>query len=153
MGGRTRISTWGRWSLSLSLFALWACGREGLLVTGHDSRTGILVPAAARTVVAAEMRTMLGSVNGVLRAQAHGDTAAVRLAALASGKAASADSALEALLPVAWLQLATSTHHQFDDLAAEASRPHGADSVTSRLARLTGNCVACHAAYRLDTKQ
>lgn len=146
-------SPWSKWPLAAGLLSLGACGREGLLPAGHDSRTGVLVPAAARLAVLAEMRTMLGSVNGVLRAQAQGDTAGVRTAALAAGAAAAADPALEQLLPVAWLQLAMSTHHQFDDLAADASRPHGPDSVTTRLARLTGNCVACHAAFRLDTRQ
>lgn len=152
-GNRTRTTT-RHWRLSaLSLLALWACGREGLRPPSGDTRTAILLPAAARTAVLAEMRTMLGSINGVLLAQAQGDTAAIRVAALSSGAAAAADPTLESLLPVAWLQLAMSTHHQFDDLAVAASRPHGTDSVTARLARLTGNCVACHAAYRLDSRQ
>ena len=118
-----------------------------------DARTAVIVPAAARTAVLLEMRTMLGSVNGILLAQAQGDSAGIRVAALASGKAAAADSALEDVLPVAWLQLALCSHRQFASRAAAASRPHAADSVIARLARLTGNCVGCHAAYRLDTRQ
>jgi len=148
-----RTSTHGRWPLALGALLLLGCGREGLMVTGRDTRTGVMVPAAARTAVLSEMRTMLGSINGVLAAHTRGDTAGIRAAALASGKAAAADPALEQLLPVAWLQLAMSTHHQFDDLAAAVSQPRGADSVTARLARLTGNCVACHAAYRLEVRQ
>jgi cytochrome c556 len=139
--------------LALCLLSLGACGREGFVLGGRDTRTGIVVPAAARTAVLAEMGTMLGSLNGVLIAQTNGDTAAVRLAALASGAAASADPVLERILPDAWMQLAASTHQQFDQLAASAVRPHGSDSITVRLARLTGNCVACHRAYRLDTRQ
>lgn len=139
--------------MAFSLLGLGACGREGFVPAGRDTRTAIVVPAAARTAVLAEMRTLLGSLNGILTAQVNADTAALRLAATPSGTAAAADPDLEKLLPEAWLQLAMSTHQQFDDLAASASRPRGLDSITVRLARVTGSCVACHAAYRLETRQ
>ncbi len=139
------------WTLAWGALAFLSCSREGAPPAHHDTRAAVRLPAAARGAVLAEMRTMLGSVNGVLVAQAKGDTAAVRTAAMASGAAAAADPTLESLLPVAWLQLAMSTHHQFDDLAAAVSRPRGTDSLTVRLARLTGNCVGCHAAYRLES--
>lgn len=148
-----RASTHRRWPFALGALALLGCGREGLVPGGGDARTGIMVPAAARNAVLAEMRTMLASLNGVLIAQTTADTARIRLAATASGTAAAADPELEKLLPEAWLQLAMATHRQFDDLAASASRPGGTDSVTVRLARLTGNCVACHTAYRLEVRQ
>lgn len=131
---------------------LISCGPERRLTSG-DTRTGIMLPVEPRDAVMAEMRTMLGSVNAVLIAQAKGDTAAMRQAALASGTAMAADPGLEAMLPEAWLKLAMATHEQFDALAQAVSRPGGRDSVTQRMARITGNCVACHATYRLDVRQ
>ena len=130
-----------------------SCGPKDRLSLSRDTRTAIMLPVETRDVVMAEMRTMLGSVNALLIAQATGDTAAMRRAALASGTAAAADPALEQLLPEAWLKLAMSTHLGFDELGQAVSRPRGRDSVTVRLARITGNCVACHAAYRLEVRR
>ncbi len=141
-----------RWLGVVGVIAFGGCG-PGQPTASRDTRTGIMVPVEARDAVMAEMRTMLRSVNGVLIAQVNGDTAGVRQAALPSGTAAAADPALERLLPEAWLSLAMSTHGQFDELAQGASRPRGLDSTTVRLARVTGNCVACHAAYRLEVRQ
>ncbi len=146
-GKGMRASTLAACLCAAGIGANAGCGREGQLPAGRDTRTGIMVPAAARDAVMTEMRTMLGSVNGVLVAQARGDTAALRRAAIASGTAAAADPALERILPAAWLTLAMNTHQQFDELA------RAGDSVTVRLARLTGNCVACHAAYRLELRE
>jgi cytochrome c556 len=132
--------------------AFAGCGTGGA-VWSHDARTAVFLPVEARDAVLAEMRTMLGSVNGVLIAQTNGDTAAMRQAALASGAAAAADPALEAVLPEAWLKLAMTTHEQFDGLAQAVARPGGRDSVVAHLARITGHCVACHAAYRVEPRR
>ena len=137
------------WVWAGSLIALAACADRSPM--SRDPRTAIELPVEARDAVMLEMRTMLGSVNGILIGQAKGDTAAVRQAALASGTAAAADPALERFLPEAWLKLAMSTHQGFDELAGSPVK--SGDSVTARLARVTGNCVACHAAYRLDVRR
>jgi len=142
-----------RWVSVTAIIAFSGCGREDQPPASRDTRTGILLPVEARDAVMGEMRTMLGSVNALLIAQATGDTAAMRRAALASGTAAAADPALEQLLPEAWLKLAMSTHLGLDELGQAVSRPRGRDSVTVRLARITGNCVACHAAYRLEVRR
>lgn len=139
----------------------WVCVGGGIFLEAcqggsplsRDTRTAIALPVDARDAVMAEMRTMLGSVNGILIGQVQGDTAAMRQAALASGAAAAADPALEQMLPEAWLKLAMSTHQAFDELAQAVARAKPGDSITAHLARVTGNCVACHAAYRLDVRR
>ena len=146
-------ATIARWTCAAGAIALASCGTDGRPETGRDARTAIMLPDEARDAVLGEMRTMLGSVNAVLIAQTSGDTAAMRQAALASGTAAAADPALEALLPEAWLKLAMTTHEQFDGLAQAVARPGGRDSIIERLARITGNCVACHAAYRVEPRR
>jgi len=143
-------ATLARWASTAFVVAFAGCGTDGPPPTGRDGRTAIMLPVEARDAVLAEMRTMLGSVNAVLIAQTTGDTAAMRQAALASGTAAAADPALETLLPEAWLKLAMTTHQQFDGLARAVVPPGGRDSTIERLARITGNCVACHAAYRVE---
>lgn len=142
-----RASTLTGWLGVAGVMLFGGCQPGGQQPAGRDARTAITIPADARNAVMTEMRTMLGSVNAVLIAQATGDTAAIRRAALASGTAAAADPALERLLPEAWLSLAMSTHQQFDQLARTT------DSVTLRLGRLTSNCVACHGVYRLEARR
>jgi hypothetical protein len=96
------------------------------------------------------MRTMLGSVSGVLGAAARNDSTGIRGAAHASGMAAAADPELEKLLPEAWLQMAMQTHLGFDSLAGAGAK--GRDTVVARLGKLTTNCVSCHAMYRLAVR-
>ncbi|MCC7196057.1 MAG: hypothetical protein IT356_10925 [Gemmatimonadaceae bacterium] len=119
---------------------------------GADGREAIRVPAEARDAVLLEMRTMLGSLHDLLTASVPGDAVAMQAAAKRSGLGAAADTALEHLLPEKFLQLGVATHQQFDDLAAALGAGLPRDSVVVRLSRITGNCVACHAAYRLEAR-
>jgi len=115
-----------------------------------DGRTALRVPAEAVDAVRAEMRTMLGSIHAMLTAMPARDTAAMRQAAMASGMAAAADTALEHLLPEEFLELGMATHMQFDSLAAAIGAGLGADSAIARLGPITANCVSCHSTYRLE---
>jgi cytochrome c556 len=118
------------------------------------ARTPITLPGEAREAVLAEMRVLLGSLNGALEAASRRDTALLRAAAAAAGAATAADPELEALLPGPWLSLALQTHQGFDALASAAEHPGGAapDTVVAQLARITASCVSCHATYRLVTR-
>jgi cytochrome c556 len=124
---------------------------EPAVVVSTDPRTAVQLPVEARDAVLAEMRTMLGSVQGVLDGAARSDTAAIRGAAKASGLVMAADPALEAVLPPEFLRLGMRTHQAFDTLAATASA--GAAPAVARLAEIASGCVACHAAYRLEVQQ
>ena len=94
-------------------------------VASADGRTAIQLPVQARDAVLAEMRTMLGSVQGVLDAAARSDTAGISTAAKASGLVMAADPALARVLPGEFLQLGMATHQAFDTLAATASAGAG----------------------------
>jgi cytochrome c556 len=115
-----------------------------------DGRTPIQLPMEARDLVLAEMRTMLGSVQGVLDGAARSDTAAIRTAAAASGLVMAADPLLERVLPKAFLQLGMLTHTAFDTLATHAGS--GPASAIKGLVGITSSCVACHATYRLEVR-
>ncbi|HSL72251.1 MAG TPA: hypothetical protein VK864_18525 [Longimicrobiales bacterium] len=133
----------------------------GIAVTGKfrssqepasDRRTVIRLPEPGRDAVLAEMRTMLKSVNGVLNGAVHGDVARMREAARASGLAAAVDlqPEMRQRLPMAFLSLGEGTHAAFDSIDAVLVKWPGRDSALVRLARLTGACVACHEAYRIE---
>lgn len=116
-----------------------------------DRRQRIVVPPAARERVLAEMRAMLESVNGVLRALATGDLAAGEKAARASGLATAADVEPEVkrALPPQFLSLGMQTHRGFDRVAEELRAGAAREAIVASLAEVTSLCVACHAAYRL----
>lgn len=118
-----------------------------------DARQRVVLPAPAREKVLAEMRAMLESVHGILRALAAGDLAAAEKAARASGLGAAADMdpAVKSGVPAPFLQLGMQTHRGFDRLADELRAGASAGDALARLADVTSACVACHAAYRLDT--
>ena len=103
---------------------------------------------AERDAVRDEMRQMLASVNGVVRGVADGDLATVEKAARASGMASAVDPKLERKLPRAFLEMGERVHHGFDDIADAAKGGAGKDALLTKLADVSGTCVACHAVYR-----
>ena len=138
---------------TLLLFVLAAaCQRRTPEPETTDSRQAVTLPPEARDAVLAEMRTMLGSLDGVVSGLARGDSAAIRRAAAASGLATAADPHLEELLPEQFLTWGMATHQQFDSLAASAARGAPADTPLAQLGRITQLCVSCHATYRIALK-
>lgn len=117
-----------------------------------DTRQRLVLPAAPRDQVLAEMRLMLQSVNGILEGLVAGDPLAVEKAARASGMAAAADVAprIRQRLPQAFLALGMGTHKGFDALADRMAAGGTRDDAIRELAGLTARCVTCHATYRLD---
>jgi cytochrome c556 len=118
---------------------------------GHqatDARRQISLTPAERDAVLAEMRTMLGSVSGVLHGLTAQDRQAIENAARASGMVMAVDPMLKQKLPQQFLELGMATHRKFDQLADLARTPAPADEVLRSLADVTTSCVACHAMYR-----
>jgi cytochrome c556 len=117
-----------------------------------DTRQRVAVPAAGRDTILAEMRHMLESVHAIVRGLESGDFAAVETAARASGMQTAADvqPEIRRTLPPAFLSLGMQTHKAFDALADAVNARPSRDVALERLGAVTSNCVACHAAYRLD---
>jgi len=129
-----------------------ACGRAREAGAPSDGRTAIPLDAEQRLAVLTEMRTMLGSLSGVLGAVTRWDTAGIRSAAAQSGTTAAADPALEKILPEQWMQIAMRTHQGFDSLAASVGGKRASrDTVVAKLAAIVPECVNCHATYRLPS--
>lgn len=146
----------------------------------QDTRQAIRLPAMQRDMVLTEMRGLLTSVNGILRGLAARDTALMRRSAEDAGMAAmmrgegmggmgmrmggagrgmhagagggmgAGGRGMGPMMPAEFRALMHSTRGAFDSLATSISAGVGSDTVVTRLARITDNCVACHATYRLE---
>ena len=138
----------GTWTAPRQLLRLGTAEAQ----QAKDTRQRLLLPPAARDKVLAEMRLMLESINGILQGVAVGDMTAAEKAARASGMATAADvdPQIKQQLPPAFLALGMQTHKAFDALADQVKSSGTQEAVIKGLAGLTANCVACHAAYRLD---
>ncbi len=120
-----------------------------------DTRTAVVLPAQGRDLILTEMRGMLTSVQGFVAASAHRDTAGMRIAATASGMAAARDldPAMQQRLPAEFLRLGMTTHAAWDSLAADVATGKPIDQTLNRLGGIMGNCVACHAQFRINLQR
>jgi hypothetical protein len=143
----------------------------------QDTRQPVRLTAMQRDMVLTEMRGLLTSVNGILRGLAARDTALMRASAESAGMAAmmrgegmgmgmrmggagggmhggagmgAGGRGMGPMMPAEFRTLGHSTHAAFDSLATSISAGAGADTVLTRLALITNNCLACHATYRLE---
>lgn len=149
--------------LALAALALWlatAAGIGWMFVMGRthhaaDGRQAIVLGEADRDFVLAEMRALLGAVQGVAAGAAANDTKAVASAARSGGSAVAhgVPPALMASLPLEFKQWGLSVHSAFDDLAAAAEAGEPADWQLGRLSKLMETCVGCHATYRLEARR
>ena len=117
-----------------------------------DGRTAVLLAPDERNLVLAEMRGMLGTVQGMVDGVKVGNLNQVAQAARASGMAAAADvnPALMAKLPLEFKELGLSVHKRFDEIAAEADSGASREQMLASLSTQLSACVACHASYRIE---
>ena len=120
-----------------------------------DARFRLELAAPQRDLVLLEMRTMLESVNDILEGLIAADAPAMENAARRAGMtmAADVDPEIQAVLPQPFLQLGVRTHQAFDELAESIAGGGDSEEILQGLAAITGNCVGCHAAFRLDEKR
>lgn len=135
------------------LLSVAACATpEPPAAESTDVRQRLELPAPLRDKVLLEMRLMLEAMNGILSGVTVGDPTAVAAAARGAGMAMAADvdPDIKSRLPEEFLKLGMSTHKAFDQLADRLEAGGTIDGALEDLAKVTGNCVACHATYRLD---
>ncbi len=144
------------WLLLGALLLILVGGAYKLIVLGSvetapDGRQALLLKPGERDLVLKEMRGFLVAVQTILTASEQNDMKAVADAASRVGMAAARDvpPTLMAKLPLAFKKLGFDTHSRFDTLALDARQLGDADHARRQLAELMGNCVACHAAYRI----
>jgi hypothetical protein len=145
------------WAISLILFlAVVAMTYKfiisGTVVPASDGRQALLLEPGERDLVLAEMRSFLESVQAITAAVGREDMSQIAAAARKVGAAAQNEvpGSLVGKLPLAFKRLGFDTHKQFDMLALDAEELGDPGHALQQLSVLMQNCVACHAAYRID---
>ena len=118
-----------------------------------DDRTPIVLTAEEKAMVLKEMREFLNALRKMNLALAEEDFAAAAQAARKVGRAAQQQvpPGLKKKLPKAFMQLGGATHAAFDQWAMDAETMEDVSLSLKQMGRLMGNCVACHAQYRLTS--
>lgn len=137
---------------AIALLLLTGCVAVESRSPSADARQRLALGPAERDKVLAEMRGMLESVSAIVQGLAAGDSVRAESAARASGMAVAvdADPRLMQSLPPEFRRLGMQTHKGFDGLADRINGGAARENILGALGALTANCVACHAAWRLD---
>lgn len=119
-----------------------------------DGRQAILLEPHQRDLVLAEMRMFVESLRDITRALGTDDSVLFQQAASRVGLDAQQGVPLDLMkaLPLPFKKLGMETHRKFDDLADHANQGASNEQLLVELSQLMNNCVACHAAYQLQSK-
>ncbi|MGD8587717.1 MAG: hypothetical protein PVG22_02695 [Chromatiales bacterium] len=128
---------------------------QGSVVQTDEGRQGLVLEVAERDLVLAEMRAFLTSVQQISQGIVQQDFTEIAISARAVGGAAehSVPGTLIAKLPLEFKRLGFDTHARFDQLALDAEQLGDEAHTLKQLSELLRNCVACHAAYRIELPQ
>ncbi len=150
------------WSVSAVLFI--ALATVGYKYVGHspnstlndidDERQALILTAAERDFVLAEMRLFLSSVQAITNGVSKENLPVIIKAARKAGVQAQppTPSSLANKLPVMFKKLGRDTHKKFDLLALDAEELGDTQYSLQQLSELMNNCVRCHANYKIRTK-
>ena len=125
---------------------------RGQVAPASDGRTAILLAPGERDLVLTEMRDFLVAVQQISQSIADGDATTAVKAARRVGAASQHQMppGLVAKLPLAFKGLGFDTHARFDELALNIEQFGDTAQALPELSALMNNCIACHAAYRID---
>jgi len=125
---------------------------QGSVEPGSDGRSAIQLSHGEKDMVLAEMRAFLQAVQSITAGLSSEDMENVVKSARSVGMAAqqAVPGSLVGKLPLAFKKLGFDTHTRFDALALNAEQFGDPADTLKELSVLMENCVACHAAYRLD---
>ena len=125
---------------------------EGSTRQSTDNRLAIQLTTGEKDLVLAEMRAFLTSVQQITHGVSSKDMKLIATSARTVGRAAqqAVPGSLMGKLPLEFKQLGLDTHEKFDLLALDAEQLEDEEHALSQLGELMQNCVACHAAYRLE---
>jgi cytochrome c556 len=114
-----------------------------------DERHDLQLTPDERAEFLAEMRTMLSSIQDIVRGIGTANRALITEAAQRSGNrlSRSTPESIRAKLPQAFRELGGPTHLAFEEIAIRAQTDE-MDSLARDTADLMNRCIACHAAFR-----
>jgi hypothetical protein len=130
---------------------------KGWTAEGSDGRTEILLAAAERDHILAEMRQLLKAVDGVVRelGELKPDLKQMEAAARSVGMhmAADVEPAIMAKLPLPFKQMGMSIHKDMDALADAIVKNETPQQILHRLSSMTARCTVCHDMYRFRASE
>lgn len=152
MKSRWCTSVFVLWILTITVLGWFFI--KGWTAEGSDGRTEILLAAAERDQILAEMRLLLKAVDGIVRGlgEPTRDLKQMEETARAVGMHMAADTepAIMAKLPLPFKQLGMSIHKDMDALADAIMRGETTQQILQRLSSMTARCTACHDMYRFS---
>ncbi len=133
------------WALSMPALAQTAPMAKG------DAREAIALSPAETETLLAGMRTYLETIQGIVAAMAENKTTAVGdIAAKSGAKLLQNAAPVTGLkLPLGFTSMSFDTHDKFDKVAERARKGGSRAEILGELRDIMGNCISCHAAYRL----
>lgn len=136
------------WIITVGTFGFFFF--KGSTSVSSDKRKAVALNAEEKDLVLSEMRHLLFTVNGILKAVAADDKFKVIELSKGAGMSMAADvnPILMAKLPIDFKSLGMGTHKEFDKLAVELESNYSKDFVIKRLGEITNNCIACHSHFR-----
>lgn len=145
----------GFYRAALCAFALWVLSQPALAqrppLSAGDPREAVALSADEAEELLSGMRTYLETIQGIVAAMAENDIERVPSIAAKSGarllSGVKPSTGLKA--PIGFSMMSFDTHDKFDKLAEKAKAGTSRTEVLSDLRDILGNCIACHASYRL----
>jgi hypothetical protein len=125
----------------------------GSVQMGPDGRAAIVLEPGERAFVLREMRGLVAGLQSITEALSRDDMKGVAQAARGLGMAAAHDAppAMVGKLPLEFKTLGFSLHRDFDGIADDAEALGGSKHTLAQLSATLGKCVACHAAFQIET--
>lgn len=152
MKSRWCTSVFVLWILTITVLGWFFI--KGWTAEGSDGRTEILLAAAERDQILAEMRLLLKAVDGIVRGlgEPKRDLKQMEETARAVGMHMAADTepAIMAKLPLPFKQMGMSIHKDMDVLADAIVQHETPQQILQRLSSITARCTTCHDMYRFS---
>jgi hypothetical protein len=147
-----------RWMVMAAALAAGGCAVPPAAPAGADTRVPVVLDAAERNFVLEEMRNFVEVMRVMMAAIAENDMKRFATAARSVGMAPQrAESKIPGSLlsrvakkaQPEFMKFGFATHSAFDEMAIHAEQFGDRDHLLRQMSGIMGQCVACHATYRL----
>ncbi len=141
------------WVLTVAVFG-WFLIKGNTIHTDSSQRQVILLSEQEKSLVLAEMRTMLESTQKIVQGLAVNDRVMIQSAAKTAGmgSAIDLDPVFLAKLPLEFKTLGFSMHRDMDAIAQAVEDQVTQQALTEMLANTMTKCVACHASWAINVQ-
>ena len=120
-----------------------------------DQRITVMVTETERDFMLSEMRAMLVGIQQIMQASFSKDMSSIVEIAQSLGVKTMSDipPGIMGKLPLTFKKLGLGVHYTFDQIALDAKDLGDEQHTLHQLQKMLQSCTACHASYKLSTKQ